>query len=157
MKAGIMRRTALGALGAGALLPLAGCGGGGSSAGSDGTSSNTSGNTSGSTTTTDTAAGWPWSGTTTTAVVPTLDDFVTVLASGSLSYRFQVSAISTTIDPLTGVAADTGTVAALVPYRMSKYLVTNAHWRAFCNDTQDRYLPSTSRTAGRYWAGGANG
>jgi formylglycine-generating enzyme required for sulfatase activity len=55
---------------------------------------------------------------------------------------------------VTGATADTSTAAVLQPYRLSKYLVTNANWRAFCNATQDAYLPSTARTTGQYWAGG---
>jgi len=143
------RRTLLGAftgLGIGTML---GCGGG-----SDAASS------SSDTTSTATAASsdpWIWAstGTSTTATVPTLADFVQVIASGTLNYAFHNSIVSATADPITGVVSDTSSNATLAPYFMGRFLVTNANWKAFCNALGSSYYPSTAKVAGQYWNGGS--
>jgi formylglycine-generating enzyme required for sulfatase activity len=148
---------------------LGGCGGGGSSAGSTssgatttstttGTTATTGATTTTTTTTTTTATGSPaWTATavSTTATVPALSDFVTVIASGSVTYVFHQTTTSSTTDPVTGATADTTTSATLAPYLLSKYLVTNANWKAFCDEKGSGYWPSPSKTTGQYWAGGA--
>lgn len=149
---------------------LSGCGGGGDaassasgsssgssgSAGSTGTGSST-GSTTTTTTTTGTQATWPWASgaTSTVARLPALSDFATVVASGTVTYSFHASAVSSTTDPVTGAVADTSTTAVLQPYRLSRTLVTNAQWKAFCNAMGSSYWPSTAGTAGQYWSGGA--
>jgi formylglycine-generating enzyme required for sulfatase activity len=159
------RRRLLGALaGLGVGGGLLGCGGGSSGASGTTTSTATSAaptdSTSAATTATATAIAvdpwfWATAGTTTAAVVPSLSDFVQVLGSGTLTYAFHASIISSTIDPVTGVTADTSTSAMLVPYLIGRYLVTNANWKAFCNAMGSGYSPSTSTTAGQYWHDGA--
>jgi len=133
-------------------MTLFGCGGGGSS--DDASSSSSSGSSS---TSSSSSSPWVWAsaGTSTTATVPTLADFVEVIGSGTVAYAFHSSATSSTTDPLTGVTSDTSSTATLVPYFMGKYLVTNANWMAFCNAMGSSYYPSPARTAGQYWYGGA--
>jgi len=80
---------------------------------------------------------------------------VTVIASGTVTYAFHATTTSSTTDPVTGAVSDTSSTATLVSYLMSKYLVTNANWKAFCNAMGSTYYPSTAKTAGRYWASGA--
>ena len=157
---------------------LAGCGGGSGSNGSTSAAGAASSSSSSSSSTTSSSASssasssssattgtnyagaanpWPWNGagTSTTATVPVISDFVTVVASGTVDYNFHTATTSSTTDPVTGAVSDTTTSATLVPYLMSKYLVTNANWKAFCNAMGSSYYPTTSRTAGRYWADGA--
>ncbi|HEY9068591.1 MAG TPA: formylglycine-generating enzyme family protein [Burkholderiaceae bacterium] len=162
------RRRLLGAMaGLGLGSSLLGCGGG-SSSGSSGTTTGSSSAASKSdadSTAAASAAGttavavdpwfWATAGTSTAAVVPSLSDFVPVLASGTLNYVFHASIASSTTDPVTGATADTSTGATLVPYLIGKYLVTNANWKAFCNAMGGGYHPSTAATAGQYWYGGA--
>ena len=135
---------------------LVGCGGGGA-VDASGTSSTSSGDSSGGTSSGSVTDPWVWAlaGTSTVATPPTLADFVTVIASGSVDYAFHASAMSTTTDPVTGAVADTSARATLVPYALSKYLVTNANWKAFCNARGESYYPSTARTSGQYWSGGS--
>ena len=152
------RRAVLGAFAGFGITTLCGCGGGGSdsssSAATDASSTITSTSTSTSTVTTNP---WIWAnaGTSTTATVPTIADFVQVIASGSVSYAFHDSAISATTDPVTGVTSDTSASATLVPYFIGKFLVTNANWKAFCNALGSSYYPSTAAVAGQYWNGGS--
>jgi formylglycine-generating enzyme required for sulfatase activity len=128
---------------------MSGCGGSSDTA-ATGTSSNSTTATSSS------SDPWAWSttGSSATATVPTIADFVEVIASGTVTYAFHSSATSSTTDPLTGVTTDTSSTATLVPFYMGKYLVTNANWKAFCNAMGDSYYPSTSGTSGQYWYGG---
>jgi formylglycine-generating enzyme required for sulfatase activity len=150
------RRTFLQTLGLGGGLVLAGCGGGGSAASGGSGASTGSGSGSGATTAATTPT-WPWTtATSTLARLPSLADFMTVVpAGGRVTYGFRVTTTSTTVDPITGAQADTSATAVLQPYLMSRYLVTNAQWKAFCDAQGSRYWPSTAGTAGRYWAGGA--
>jgi len=147
----VSRRAALGGLAGLGAMTLFGCGGGGSS--DEASSSSSSGSSSSSSSS---SSPWVWAsaGTSTTATVPTLADFVEVIGSGTVAYAFHASATSSTTDPLTGVTSDTSSSATLVSYFMGKYLVTNANWMAFCNAMGSSYYPSTSRTAGQYWYGG---
>lgn len=153
---GPRRRAVLGAFAGLGLGSLFGCGGGSDSssdaAGASGTSTSTS--TQAASTSTDP---WIWAttGTSTTASVPTIADFVPVLVSGPVTYAFHESATSSTTDPVTGVTSDTSISATLVPYFMGKYLVTNANWMAFCNALGSSYYPSTAKVAGQYWHGGS--
>lgn len=162
----LQRRALLQRLAALGAVPLAACGGGGSS-GTDTTTgpvasssttatgtSTASTSTTGTTSTTSSGAVWPWVGTSTVAIEPTLADFASV-ATSPLSYRFHTSVVSSTTDPISGLTSDTSTVAQLAPFLMSRTLVTNANWRAFCNAAGSAYYPSTARTAGRYWSDGA--
>lgn len=140
---------------------VAGCGGGSASSSSSASSSDSSStSTSTSTTTPTTSSGtsiWPWAGkgVSTTATVPAIGDFVRVIASGSVTYAFHVATTSSTTDPVTGAVSDTSSAATLQPYYLSKFLVTNANWKAFCNSQGSSYYPSTAQTAGQYWSGGA--
>ena len=142
------RRRLLQQLGLGLALPLVGCGGGGGTAATDATASSA-----------DTASAdsgiWPWAGTSTTAEAPSIDDFVEVVADGSVVYPFHASIVSSTTDPVSGETSDTSSTATLAPYWISKLLVTNAQWKAFCNAMGSSWWPSTARTAGQYWYGGA--
>lgn len=151
----------LAGLGAG---QLAACGGGGSATADDSSSTSSTGDTGGTVGTGSTgstasivADPWVWAGlgTSTTATVPTLSDFVSVIADGSVTYSFHASTTSSTTDPVTGVTTDTGTSATLAAYLMGQYLVTNANWKAFCNATGSTNYPSTANTVGQYWNGGA--
>lgn len=86
--------------------------------------------------------------------MPTIADFVQVFSAGTVTYSFHDSITSSTTDPVTSVTTDTTSTAALVPYLMGKYLVTNANWKAFCNSQGSGYYPSTSKVSGQYWSGG---
>ena len=146
------RRAVLRAFAGWGVTTLLGCGGGGSDTGSAATSSS-----SVATATSSSTDPWIWAsaGTSTTATVPTIADFVQVVASGTVSYAFHESATSSTTDPVTGIASDTSASATLVPYFMGKFLVTNANWRAFCNALGSSYYPSTAKVTGQYWNGGS--
>lgn len=153
---------------------LSGCGGSGESGTSNAASATSAATTTTPATTTAAAATtatsttttatpttsattlWPWqdSGLSSTATVPTTADFVQVIASGSVTYNFHVSATSSTTDPVTGAVSDTSSSATLAPYYMGKFLVTNANWKAFCDAQGSAYYPSTAKTAGQYWNGG---
>jgi formylglycine-generating enzyme required for sulfatase activity len=138
---------------------LAGCGGAGTAGETNSTgSSSTSGSSTSSGAVTGLAATWPWAvgSTSTVARLPSLSDFVTVVPVGSsVSYSFRNTTTSTTVDPVTGGQSDTSSSALLQPFLLSRYLVTNAHWKAFCDAQGSRYWPSTASTSGHYWAGGA--
>ena len=144
------RRSVLRTIAALCATPLAGCGGGSSDSSTSSTSS------TGTTTGTNSSAPWVWAttGSSTTATVPTIADFVQVIASGTVTYAFHAGATSSTTDPVSGVTTDTSSTATLSPYYMSKYLVTNANWKAFCNAMGSSYYPSISGTSGQYWYGG---
>ncbi len=154
------RRAALLALAGWGAASLAACGGGGGSSdtGGDGSSGTGSTGSGSGTTTTPGSSPWVWAtaGTSTVATVPTLAEFIEVIASGSVTYRFHASvASSTTTDPVSGLASNTVLDATLAPFLMGRYLVTNANWRAFCNAMGSSFYPSTARSAGQYWSGGA--
>ncbi|MFZ6777749.1 formylglycine-generating enzyme family protein [Undibacterium sp. Ji83W] len=122
------------------------------------TTGSSTGSTTGSTTTSSIATDpWSWrtAGTSTAASLPSMAEFVTVIASGTIAYNFHTSTTSSTTDPVTGVLSDTSSVAILQPYLMGKYLVSNANWKAFCNAQGSSYYPSTAKTAGQYWYGGS--
>lgn len=157
MNTDLRRRRLVQALGCGSGLVLLGCGGGGSAPTDSSSGTGGSAGGSGATTTTGTTATWPWAtATSTISRLPSLADFATVVPSGStVAYAFRTQTTSTTTDPVTGEQADTSASAVLKPFLLSRTLVTNAQWKAFCDAQGSRYWPSTASTAGCYWAGGA--